>query len=51
VKKAWKNEMFFRKNGQKAGEKESLYFNSERWNADLNGGFWEVSFLTAQIEE
>jgi hypothetical protein len=37
VKKVGKNEMFFRKNGQKAGEKERLYFNCQRWNAGLSG--------------
>jgi hypothetical protein len=40
--------MFFRKNGQKAGEKERLYFNSERWNAGLRGVKRKVSILNAQ---
>jgi hypothetical protein len=38
VEKARKNVMFFRKNGQKAGEKERVYYHSERWNAGLSGG-------------
>ncbi|MFE8697344.1 hypothetical protein ACFYKT_13450 [Cytobacillus sp. FJAT-53684] len=38
VRKARKNGFFSCKNEEKAGEKERLYFNSERWNAGLSEG-------------
>lgn len=36
------------KNEEKAGEKERLYFNSERWNAGWSGVKRKIYIFTAQ---
>ena len=43
--------MFLSKNEEKAGEKERLYFNSERWNAGLSGVKRKIYIFTAQKQE
>ena len=40
--------MFLSENEGKAGEKERLYFNSERWNTGLSGVKRKIYIFTAQ---
>lgn len=51
VKKARENGFFSCENEEKAGEKERLYFNSERKNAGLSGVKRKVYFLIAHRVE
>ena len=39
--------MFLSKNEQKAGEKERLYFNCQRWNAGWSGVKRKIYIFTA----